>query len=154
MNIREVTEQDYAAVEALALAMHRDAVTHRPDLFAPLEEFYAPELFREWVSGGVEDAIWLLAEEDGETAGICLTRVNDRREMLAAREPCVDLLFVREAYRRRGVARSLLEETERRAKAMGCTTLILCADGYNEGAMRLYEGFGMTPRKIYYEKTI
>lgn len=154
MTIREVTAADYAAVEEMALALHREAAANRPDLFAPLEQFYSPELFRDWVSGAVADAIWLLAEEDGAPAGICLTRVNDKREMFDAREPCVDLLYVREAYRRRGIARSLLEETQRRAKAMGFSTLILCVDGYNKGAMRLYEDFGMTPRKLYYEKRI
>lgn len=154
MIIRDIAAADYAAVEAMALALHREALAHRPDLFLPLEQFYSPELFREWASGGVQDAIWLLAEENGEGVGICLTRVNDRREMHDTREPCVDLLYVREAYRRRGIARSLLEETQRRAKALGLATLILCVDGYNAGAMRLYEEFGMTPRKLYYEKTI
>ncbi|MBQ9460153.1 MAG: GNAT family N-acetyltransferase [Oscillospiraceae bacterium] len=154
MTIREITASDYTAVEEMALSLHRETLAHRPDLFTPLEEFYSPELFREWTSGAVQDAIWLVAEEDGSAAGICLTRVNDRREMHAEREPCVDLLYVREPYRRRGIARELLEETQRRAKAMGLSTLILCVEGYNEGAMRLYEDFGMKPRKLYYEKNI
>lgn len=154
MNIRQVNTADYTAVEEMALALHQDAVSHRPDLFAPLDEFYSPELFREWVSGDMADAIWLLAEEDGEAVGICLTRVNDKKEMFDEREPCVDLLYVREAYRRRGIARRLLEETERRVRVMGLTTLTLAANGYNKNAQRLYESFGMTPRQIYYEKKL
>ena len=153
MTIRQVTVADYDAVEEMALAMHRDAVAHRPDLYAPREVFYTPELFGDWVNDA--DAIWLLAEKDGKPAGICLTRINEKQGAFNdVREPCVDILYVREAYRRRGIARLLLEETQRRAKAMGLTTLTLCADGYNAGAMWLYEKFGMTPRKVYYEKTI
>lgn len=152
MNIRTVTAADYAVVEEMALALHAGAVAARSDLFAPLSEFYTPELFRQWVSGEVCPAIWLLAEEDGAPVGICLTRINEAREMFPVPEPCVDLLYVREAYRRRGIARALLEETERRAKAAGYRSLTLAADGYNEGAQRLYERFGMTPRKIWYEK--
>lgn len=152
MKIRPVAVADYAAVEDMALSLHQSAVDARPDLYAPRERFYSPEVFSQWVNDG--DAIWLLAEEDGKSVGICLTRVNDKKEMFEAREPCVDLLYVREAYRRRGIARQMLEEAERRAEAMGLTTLTLAADGYNMGAQRLYERFGMTPRKIYYEKTL
>lgn len=152
MTIRQVTAADYAAVEDMALSLHQGAVDARPDLYAPRERFYLPEVFSRWIND--EDAIWLLAEEDGKSVGICLTRVNDKKEMLEAREPCVDLLYVREAYRRRGIARRLLEETERRARAMGLQTLTLTTDGYNKSAQQLYERFGMVPRKIIYEKSL
>jgi len=154
MTIRTVTTADYAAVEEMALALHRSAVEARSDLYAPLTEFYTPELFRQWVGGEVCPAIWLLAEEDGAPVGICLTRINETRGMRPGPEPCVDLLYVREAYRRRGIARALLEETARRARASGCRTLTLAADGYNGEARRLYERFGMTPRQIWYEKEL
>lgn len=153
MNIRQVNAADYAAVEEMALALHRDAVAHRPDLYAQQEVFYTPELFGDWVND--PDAIWLLAEEDGRPVGICLTRINENQGAREdTREPCVDLLYVREAYRRRGIARRLLEETQRRAAAMGLSTLTLFVEGYNTGAQRLYESFGMTPRQICYEKKI
>lgn len=154
MLIRNVTAADYAAVEEMALALHAEAVAARSDLYAPLDTFYSPELFRKWLSGEVQKAIWLLAEEDGRAVGICLTRVNDTRVMLPKREPCVDILYVRESYRGHGIARALLEETERRAKAAGYRSLVLAADGYNQDAQRLYERFGMTPRQIWYEKEL
>lgn len=153
MTIRQVTVADYDAVEEMALAMHRDAVAHRPDLYAPREVFYTPELFGDWVDDA--DAIWLLAEKDGKPAGICLTRINEKQGAFNdVREPCVDILYVREAYRRRGIARLLLEKTQRRVAAMGLSTLTLFVDGYNTGAQKLYESLGMTPRQICYEMKI
>lgn len=153
MTIRQVTAADYDAVEEMALAMHHDAVAHRPDLYAPREVFYTPELFGGWVNDA--DAIWLLAEADGKPVGICLTRINEKQGAFKnAREPCVDILYVREAYRHRGIARRLLEETRRRAAAVGLSTLTLFVDGYNAAAQKLYESFGMTPRQICYERTI
>lgn len=152
MNIRTVTAGDYGAVENMALALHREMMSLRPDLYLPLDQFYSPELFAEWVRDG--EAVWLLAEEGGEAVGICLTRINAMREMVPEKEACVDLLFVYRAYRRRGIVHRLLTETERRVKAKGVKTLTLSVSGENQTARRVYESMGMKVRSVWYEKDI
>jgi GNAT superfamily N-acetyltransferase len=53
-------------------------------------------------------------------------------------------LIVAEHARRRGAARALLTEAERRAHARGCWALTLESAYFRTDAHRLYEAFGMT----------
>lgn len=55
----------------------------------------------------------------------------------------VDALATDPAFRRRGVARALLEAAERRARAFGLGSLALDTAERNLAAQALYEGFGM-----------
>jgi ribosomal protein S18 acetylase RimI-like enzyme len=54
----------------------------------------------------------------------------------------IDALATSPDFRRRGVARALLEEAERRARAAGLPWLALDTTAANEGARRLYESYG------------
>jgi ribosomal protein S18 acetylase RimI-like enzyme len=51
-------------------------------------------------------------------------------------------LHVVQAYRRRGIARSLLEAVEKRARELGCSKLTLEVQENNRTALALYGAFG------------
>ncbi|MEW2164436.1 GNAT family N-acetyltransferase [Streptomyces sp. NPDC007084] len=61
-------------------------------------------------------------------------------------------LYVREAARRRGVARALMAELRKAAGRLGCSRLEWTADTDNPTALALYEALGVTPHqgKIFY----
>lgn len=98
--------------------------------------------------------LWLLAM-DGETvAGLCL---NLPRYGEDEANGFVEIVAVRRAYRRRGVAEALLRRSFAALHAAGKTTVYLYVDGESlTGATRLYERVGMsvTSRYILNEKEL
>ena len=94
------------------------------------------------------DAVWFIAWLDGHAigfVGVGLHNDRDVDEMLEARGyALVEDLFVEEAYRRRGAARSLMEALERVARAEGMPGVILDTgvDDYFAAARALYAALG------------
>jgi GNAT superfamily N-acetyltransferase len=65
-------------------------------------------------------------------------------------------LYVREPYRRRGIARELMAAVCSEAQAAGCTRVEWQADAGNPPALALYEGLGFAPHdgKVFYRTHI
>jgi GNAT superfamily N-acetyltransferase len=59
-----------------------------------------------------------------------------------ANPPNLQDVEVNEAYRRRGVARRLLDAAESAALAQGASSIILCVSAKSEGAQSLYRSLG------------
>lgn len=61
-------------------------------------------------------------------------------------------LYVREPYRRRGIARELMAAVRSAAQATGCSRVEWQADTDNPPALALYEGLGFAPHegKVFY----
>ena len=85
------------------------------------------------------DAGWpvYIAMEQGMCAGYLVCRVE---------APCVwvESVFVREAYRRQGIATALLREAEALAKSYGEETLYFYVHPNNEGMIAFLRGHGYT----------
>lgn len=99
----------------------------------------------------LEPALSAIAQADGRIAGFALTR--RRRDTATG---YVDLLAVHPAYRRRGIARTLLAHTFAACAAAGLHTVQLGVASDNPPAMALYEDAGMTPRFGFdaYERSV
>ena len=63
-------------------------------------------------------------------------------------------LYVREAYRRQGIARALVEEAEALTLQQGATELYLFTGEHNVGARAFYEQLGYTTRSVVYQKPL
>jgi mycothiol synthase len=105
---------------------------------------FTPQPFDEWrhwmVDDGFDPALWFVAEEDGEIAGVCLCRAREGRPEVG----WVATLGVRRPWRRRGLGLALLRHSFRVFRARGHTLAGLGVDGENTtGAVRLYERAGM-----------
>lgn len=107
---------------------------------------FEPVPYVEWATANLErddfdPSLWLLAEADGELAGIALCRLADD-----ARGPVgwVSILGVRPRRRRIGLGGALLRSAFRELHARGRSRIGLGVDGENAtNAVRLYEGAGM-----------
>jgi ribosomal-protein-alanine N-acetyltransferase len=82
-------------------------------------------------------AVTILAESDAtsELAGFCIVQVDERVGYVVT-------LDVAAAWRRRGLARRLMAEVERRVGAAGGVGMVLHVFTGNAGAIRFYEGMG------------
>ena len=126
-----------------------------PSIHQLIGELADYERLRHRVVGSAEDlrrhlfgepryAAAMLALWDGEVAGYCLYFHNYSTFQC---RPGVYLedLFVRPAYRGRGIGRELLGALERRARELGCGRLEWAVLDWNQNAIDFYRRFGAAP---------
>ncbi|MFI5273037.1 MAG: GNAT family N-acetyltransferase [Ktedonobacterales bacterium] len=127
----------------------RSAVTGRDEraVFECVEESFAdhwghvPQQFEHWIErtsrADFDPALWLLAEEGGQLAGVALCR----RQLAGG---WVNMLAVRRPWRRRGLGMALLRHAFGELYRRGERTVGLGVDASSlTGATRLYERAGM-----------
>ncbi|MGN0342323.1 MAG: ribosomal protein S18-alanine N-acetyltransferase [Roseburia sp.] len=98
----------------------------------------------------MDGVIFLVAREDEVCIGYCGI-------YLAADEGEITNVAVDPAYRRKGVARALLQQLLQQAKERGASHIVLEVRASNEAARALYEKLGFTAcgvRKNFYQKPV
>lgn len=153
MIIRKMKKQDFESVHRLMEQLHCLHLQNRPDVYQdadPLAENEYSALLDD------ETTIGLVAELDGAVVGLCITALKQPKSplMLPVRIAFVDALCVDEAYRRRGIAKALMEEAENSSREAGAKTLMLTVWSFNRNAVAFYEAMGMAPRNITMEKKL
>ena len=145
MIIRDMTIQDYDAVDKLMQHLHKLHFEARPDLYVDKAHPYSLEEFEEKVMN--DKCICLVAEEDGEVVGICFVKLADKGLMVEMPVAMMNALCVDEASQRKGIATRLFEEATNRAKDAGAKRLDLMVWGFNDAARAFYEKLGMKEQR-------
>ncbi len=94
------------------------------------------------LEGRVRDGIVLLAEQDGQAVGLAVAAKT------GARLGFLDVLYVRRAARRNGIAAELLREAAASLRAHGAEMLELEVLAANEAARAVYERWGFAPVEL------
>lgn len=97
-----------------------------------------------------EDNIYLVCEYDGVIAGYC-------GMWTVLGEGNITNMAVAEAYRKKGIARQLMEAVHREARRKDVNTFFLEVRQSNTAAISLYNAMGYTQigiRKRFYEKPV
>jgi ribosomal protein S18 acetylase RimI-like enzyme len=94
------------------------------------------------LDGRVKDGIVLLAEQDEQVVGLAVAAKK------GASLGFLDVLYVRRAARRHGVAAELVRETAARLRALGAEMLELEVLATNEAARAVYEAWGFAPVEL------
>jgi mycothiol synthase len=130
--------------EALVHATQQEAFAdHWEHEDASLEEW------RRWFVEGpsFDPSFWFVAWDGEEVAGISLCRIDASED---PKHGHVRVLAVRRPWRRRGLGTALLLHSFLDMKRRGMTKASLGVDAENTtGAVRLYEGAGMTVERRY-----
>lgn len=143
MRVRPAAAEDFEAVTALLEELGRPQVTDRPAARAVYQRQLADER-----------ACHLVAEDDsGGIAAFCSLHFRPRLNH-ATDEAWVPDLIVTEQARRQGLARALLTEAERQARARGCHALTLESAYHRNEAHALYRDFGMTDPGLFFRKAL
>ena len=87
----------------------------------------------------MRDGIVLLAEQDGQAVGLAVAAKT------GARLGFLDVLYVRRAARRNGIAAELVREAAASLRALGAEMLELEVLAANEAARAVYERWGSRP---------
>jgi ribosomal protein S18 acetylase RimI-like enzyme len=144
-----MTREDTSLVPLVRLATSADA----PSIVRLMGEF------RDWwgYEGPSDDSLarsvprlldddntdFLLAEADGEQAGVCQLRY--RYGLWLESEDCeLEDLYVREQVRGSGLGRALVEAAVERARERGCGRIQLDTNEANDAARALYESLGFS----------
>ena len=137
MKIRDAVEADLPAIAAIYNAAVRTRIST-----AQLEPVTV-ESRRNWLKDHSSDRhpFWV-AEIDGQVAGWLTIKPFIQR---AAYDGTVELsVYVDNKFRRRGIARSLLEEVIARASSLGIRAMVGLIFAHNEPSLRLFSNFGFS----------
>ena len=126
MQVDQVTLRDYRPGDAEA--MYALDVT----CFEPVFRF-SRRAMRGFAEA--ENAVTVLSESGSELVGFCIAQIEGKIGYVVT-------LDVAPAWRRRGLARSLMAELESRVHAIGALSMALHVYAGNESAMRFYENIG------------
>jgi mycothiol synthase len=119
------------------------------------ESDFEKDPFDEWVHWSYREPfdpeLWFVAMDADEIAGIALCRGERGGDLNVG---WVNILGVRKPWRRRGLAKALLEHAFREFRARGKTHVGLGVDGRNEEALALYGRAGMEVERslMWYER--
>ena len=152
MTIRDMKLEDYDAVDTLMQQLHKIHVNGRPDLYVEMEHPYSKEELTEKIYN--KEVITLAAEEENRIVGLCIVVIRHRSGMVNMKTAYVDDLVVDQSYQHRGIAKSLFQKAEERAKALGAERMDLTVWSFNENALKFYQSIGMVPQRYILEKPL
>jgi GNAT superfamily N-acetyltransferase len=145
MRVRSAEPRDFDAVTSLLEELGRNVVTDATR--DRCREIYAAQ-----VSEPGSDH--LVAEsEDGEIVGFCSLHFRNRLNHPTPQAWVPDLI-VRDALRRTGIGKALLEHAERRAIERGCWEITLESAHHRREAHRFYADFGMRDAGLFFRKLL
>lgn len=146
MKVRQATLDDVPALVALFQELDRMQSDWR--VFTPRPGFYDEVGAKYREAMNTENAVVLVAEDDGEVVGMAYGDVRVPSRFSDERAMELSGVVVRAGYRGRGVGQALVKEAARFAKEIGVEWIELKTFAPNQGAMAFWEGMGFTPRVV------
>ena len=146
MKVRQATPEDVPALVALFQELDRMQSDWR--VFTPRPGFYDEVGLKYREAMSTENAVVLVAEDEGEIVGMAYGEVRIPSRFSDERALELSGVVVRTGYRGRGVGRALVQEAARFAGELGVEWVELKTFAPNQGAMAFWEGMGFTPRVV------
>jgi GNAT superfamily N-acetyltransferase len=146
VKVRQATPEDVPALVALFQELDRMQSDWR--VFTPRPGFYDEVGLKYREAMSTENAVVLVAEDEGEIVGMAYGEVRIPSRFSDERALELSGVVVRTGYRGRGVGRALVQEAARFAGEMGVAWVELKTFAPNQGAMAFWEGLGFTPRVV------
>lgn len=97
-----------------------------------------------------DSVLILVALKDSQVVGALVAYILDKLEQERSEAYLYDLA-VDERWRRRGIARRLINELKPIAKASGAWVIFVQADQIDEPAVRLYESMGVREEPFHFD---
>ncbi|MFN2217374.1 MAG: GNAT family N-acetyltransferase [Anaerolineae bacterium] len=150
LEVRPAQPHHFRAIWEARLEAYRDHWG-----FAPGDE----QAYRRWLEGPLfNPGLWKVAWDGEQVAGMVLNRINEAESVKYGRKRgWTQDVFVRRPWRRRGLARALLEQSIEMFLNMGMAETALGVDADNpSGALALYEaaGYRTTGQHTIYRKAM
>lgn len=151
MKIRSATLADREGLSRLTAEVHELHREARPDVYMEFD----PEQFRKEISDTLyrPDSILLVAEEEGELAGMALLTLRQPPNPILKPRlyAFLEELSVGERFRGQGIGTALFAAAKEQALKRGAVSLELQVWSFNEAALRFYEKMGMKEKTFRME---
>lgn len=151
MKIRSATLADREGLSRLTAEVHKLHREARPDVYMEFD----PEQFRKEISDTLyrPDSILLVAEEEGELAGMALLTLRQPPNPILKPRlyAFLEELSVGECFRGQGIGTALFTAAKEQALKRGAVSLELQVWSFNEAALRFYEKMGMKEKTFQME---
>ena len=102
----------------------------------------------------LEKDIFIVAEDNGDIAGFALGFVTSRKGYKLSKLGYLDALYVKPAFRTKGLAKKLADAIVKNFKSKGCDHMTTHTDAENKVAQKWYEGAGMSHVTVEYWKKL
>jgi ribosomal protein S18 acetylase RimI-like enzyme len=151
ITIREARRDDLDQVVTYIVRFYRVNEEFDP-LYALRQEVEeaARKLVESYLSS--PNSIFIVAEADGRIVGIARGELRENPLLEASPLGVIVELYVHPSYRRRGIARMLVEELARRFKERGAKAIAAEFPYLNEIAVSFYKKLGFRPLTSIYVK--
>jgi GNAT superfamily N-acetyltransferase len=146
VKVRQATPEDVPALVALFQELDRMQSDWR--VFTPRPGFYDEVGLKYREAMSTENAVVLVADDEGEIMGMAYGEVRVPSRFSDERALELSGVVVRTGYRGRGVGRALVLEAARFAGELGVEWVELKTFAPNQGAMAFWEGLGFTARVV------
>jgi GNAT superfamily N-acetyltransferase len=153
--IRAAVLGDEALLAVLNGFVHELHVANRPEYFKPTRAEHVSAWFRSLLQKPAV-LIWI-AEEDGVPVGYVLALLHEREEnpFCSARRWCeIDQLAVDDRWRRRGIARTLVQRALTEVRRRGIREVEMSSWSFNEAAHDAFRRLGFAPQVIRFGLTL
>ncbi len=149
---RSANIDDYSAIMAIKLDIHREAVRLNPQLYKETNRPFSENYLERHFQGGVYGA--LVAESEGRVIGYLLyERVEVTLPMMKHRRYImIEDIATDKRYRNIGVASLLIERIDLEDAEFGAASVELSVHATNVEACKLYEKLGYAVRSYRMER--
>lgn len=144
--------EDWKRVNELAKQVQELHVQWRPDLFMSVDNVIIQKDFEIMV----ENKEIVVAKLQDEIIGYMMFNIREliRHTMRYRKQLAIEAICVEEKCRGNGVGTTLLEYAKKIGKENDCTDIYLTVNEENEGAIKLYERFGLKVKNIAYSMKV
>ncbi len=146
MKVRRATPDDVPVLVGLFQELERLQGDWR--VFTPRPGFYDEIGAKYQRALETENAVVLVADDDGEIVGMAYGEVRTPSRFSDERALELSGVVVRAGYRGRGVGRALVKASAEFAEENGVDWVELKTFAPNQGAMEFWESLGFTPRVV------
>lgn len=155
LTVRAAVVGDEARLAVLNRFVHELHLAYRPDYFKPTRAEHVSAWFRSMLQKPAV-LIWI-AEDDGEPVGYVLALLHERQEnaFCSPRRWCeIDQIAVDDTWRRRGIARTLVQTALTEVRRRGIREVEMSSWSFNEAAHQAFRRLGFAPQVIRFGLTL
>lgn len=155
MMIDEARWADYPEIAQLMQTVHQIHSSGRPDIYKEASKIYTEEKFKEDLVNPM--LLFLTARIAGKAVGICQVKLSPIPEGTVSKgreRAYVEAVCVRKDWRKKGLAKKLLQRAEEEARKKGIHQLELTVWSFNQEALEFYRNYGMKCQRMIMEKEI
>ncbi|OFL25960.1 acetyltransferase [Fusobacterium sp. HMSC064B12] len=139
--IKEAAEIDYSIINRMLLKLQNYHSKNIPTIYKKLDSFFTFDEYLEILKD--KNIYFLLATFDKEVVGLIWLRLNEKSNKYEyeRKQIWIEEIYVEPKYRRKGIAKILLNESLSKAKPLKAQSIELMIWNFNEISKKFFENY-------------